>query len=259
MSARAAVVVVVVVGLVLCLGGCHRLLNPVDPTSEVYEGVVVERNDDETNGGDTVDPLPTVVRWESYRSHAPNLYVPLQITADPFFVEPRVAGGGPTGTTDLVLAITFEQEIDASYIDDTLVDAAAGYEDADTGDPRSMTPPVSVEQSDSPKTLVIWLYSVPAVSRCRVRLRAPDGRTVDERFFGVLGGDVDGSGAVDASDTGAVSDPAYFDQFIDLDDQASIRADILPTGVIDADDVNVVADFSGYAVPEENPDFIGAN
>jgi hypothetical protein len=241
--------------VVLTLSGCHPLLNPIDPTSPAYGGVTVERI---TADSTDPDPLPAPVRWESYRQHASGLFLPLEITTEPLFVEPRSGASSPAGTTDLILAITFDSELSADYRSANLIDVAAVYEDTAAGETHTMVPYVVVETEGSPYQLVFQLLGVPAVSRCRIRLRSPDSRTVADLTLGVLGGDVNGSGTVDGADSSIVSSAEYLNTFVEPEDPVSIRADARSSGVIDLDDGNLVTSFSGRSLPEQEPSFIGA-
>lgn len=239
--------------LVLCAGAlaltsCHRLLNPVDPSSRAYGGIASEP------GYDQESPAPpSAILWQSAMRHAPSIYLTLDITEDGQFVEPRSVS---LSSTDLLLAISYDQDLPESYRDARLFDVAVRYLDPDTEEEYAFSPFVVVDQSSGPRQLLLHLVGVPQHATVAIRSRRPDGSVAGERSFGVLAGDVGGDGLVTEDDLDIVFE--FYDQVIDAGDEENVRADIVPTATVDFDDQNVV--LSGLdlpGLPTEAPEFLG--
>ena len=168
------------------LGACHPLVNPVDPNSTAYTGTP-------TNGdgsGDGPEPLlPSADKWELATDHAPGRMLPLEITDDGLFVEPRQAGWFELWIT---LSDSFQyQQADGAILWIAVTDFGNIYYAV------SGIPDVAPEQ----RLLVVRFSSgIPNKSMIRLRLTDRNGTFIGERLFGYLIGDVDRNGTVDGPD-----------------------------------------------------------
>ncbi len=219
---------------------CHPPVNPVDPQATNYTGIP-----DGGGGGDpgaTPEPiLPSTAKWELVADHAPGRMLPLEITDDESFIEPRDAGW-------FELWITLSDSFDSEQTDGAILWVAAAF----TGGSTFYTAFGFTDVIVSQRRLVIAFGFIPNESRIRLRLVDRNGTIIGERVVGHLVGDADGNGTVDPADNTAI---AVLEGFaVSTDNPGTIRVDLDLNGIIEPNpgsDWSVVANplYTGKTLP----------
>ena len=224
---------------------CHPLVNPVDPRATNYTGVPTGSDGDAP--GDTPDPiLPLAVKWELVTDHVPGRMLPLEITADESFIEPRDAGWFELWIT---LSDSFEwEQTDGAVLWVAMTGGGDTYYDA------AGLSDVIPEQ----RRLVVSFGSIPNQTRTRLRLVDRNGTVIGERLVGRLIGDVDGNGTVEEATDHDVAMAALEGFAVSTDNPNTIRADLDLNGIIETDpgfDWNVVLNHESETLPSTEPEF----
>jgi hypothetical protein len=229
----------------LLFTACHPLVNPVDPRSTTYVGTPTATDPDAT-----APLLPPVAKWELVAYHGPgSVALPLEITDDDAFIEPRDGTGPGEFELWMTLSDSFSSEQTQGVIlwitiatvgsDDIFAFLGLDY--------------VAPEQ----RRLGVRIPTGPFPSRSRARLRLTDanGTILGERVLGYLIGDVDGNGVAEApEDHGLIiAREGFAPTSANPND---IRADIDLNGVIEGtNDWSPVG--VGDDLPAEAPPFLG--
>ena len=220
---------------------CHPLVNPVDPRSTTYTGVPTGSD------GDAPDPLlPATAKWELVTDHMPGRMLPLEITADESFIEPRDAGWYELWIT---LSDSFESEqTDGAIVWIAMTGGGGTYYDA-----------VGLsEVIPEQRRLVVSFGGIPNQTRTRLRLVDWNGTIIGERVLGRLIGDVDGNGVVEEATDHDVAIDALEGFAVSTDNPDTIRADLDLNGVIECSpgfDWNVVLNHESETLPPVAPEF----
>ena len=224
---------------------CHPLVNPVDPRSTTYTGIPTGSDGDDPR--DTPDPLlPATAKWELVTDHMPGRMLPLEITDDESFIEPRDAGWYELWIT---LSDSFEwEQTDGAILWIAVNDGGSTYYSA------AGLSDVIPEQ----RRLVVSFGDIPNQTRIRLRLVDWNGTVIGERVVGRLIGDVDGNGMVDVAVDHGVAIVTLNGFAVSTDNPNTIRADLDLDGVIEplpGDDGNVVATHDTETLPPTAPEF----
>ncbi|MBU8913581.1 MAG: hypothetical protein KOO61_06110 [Spirochaetales bacterium] len=220
------------IAAVTLLIACHPLVNPVDPQSTTYTGIPTGSD------GDAPDPiLPAAVKWELTASHNPGRMLPLEVTADGSFIEPRNAGS-------FELWITLSDSFDWEQAEGAVLWIAATVLSGDTLHFALHLNEVAPEQRRL--GWHFWPDGITNQTRARLRLVDRNGTIIGERVVGRLIGDVDGNGTVES---GVGGDDERIDALVGFpvgtDNPETIRADLDLDGTIQSmNDGNVVSDGS---------------
>ena len=225
---------------------CHPLVNPVDPRATNYTGVPTDSD------GDTPDPiLPSAVKWEIVADHAGPM-LPLEVTDDGSFVEPRNAPW-------FELWITLSDSFDWEQAEGAVLWIAANILFGDTVYFAFGLPDIAPEQRRLGLRFDFWPDGIPNQTRALLRLVDRNGTIIGERVVGRLIGDVDGNGTVES---GAGGDDERIDVLVGFpvgtDNPETIRADLDVDRTIDSvNDGNIVSNliFLGTTLPPTAPEF----
>ena len=229
----------------LSLIACHPLVNPADPRSITYAGTPTEEDPD-GSGSDPEPLLPAVAKWELAARHVPARWIPLEITSDGAFVEPRTGG-----EYDLWITLSEPFQWEAAdgatlWIAVALTTGEVIYE---SNNGLSAQPEL--------RRLTLGFGGIPDQSRIRLLLTDRNGTSIGECELARLEADVDGSGQVLAApDHARITALAGF--AVGTDDPATVRADIDRNGMIEispGNDWNLVSANNGHALPASAPDF----
>lgn len=246
----------------LALGGCHDLVNPVDPNSSRYTGepTVADAPKEEP------DPiLPPIERWETIAQHAPEQFLGLEIPEDGSLIDPRQ----PDDPKEFFVVITFTEPVYEEDFEGALVFIRTRDS---TG---TKTQLADLEMNPLYRQAVIRSSPVPApdpspppffnetgdgAGGATVRIRVVDatGVVMGERLFGLLPGDFNGDGFVDpASDW--TSGAAFFNGALaDENLPKTVRADMDASGSVAAgslDEAIPSTRNNGTALPPPPPPF----
>jgi len=236
LSHRGAWTIALTMLAAMLLSACHPLINPLDPNSTTYTGP--------TGGSDTGDPppplLPSPARWELVTDHIPGRLLPLEITEDGSFVEPRDAGWFELWIT---LSDTFERKPAENAILWIAVTDATGTFYA-VGGIQDVAP-------EQRRLGVRFDMGIPNETRIALRLTDQNGTVIGERELGRLIGDTNGSGTVEVvQDHNAISDLTGF--AVSTDNPDTIRVDLDLNGLIEpnpGNDWNVINGHFGESLP----------
>ncbi|MFW5744660.1 MAG: hypothetical protein ACOC2D_15400 [Spirochaetota bacterium] len=233
-SRRASPIGLLLVFAPLALGGCHDLVNPVDPNSSTYTG--------EPTLADPADPqpiLPPIERWETVAQHAPEQFLGLEIPEDGSLIDPRQ----PDDPKEFFVVITFEEPVYVDDFEEALVFVRVNDgSDVTTGIVSPEVNPIYRQAviRTTPPEPPFFNATGDGTGGASIRIRVVDatGVVMGERLFGLLPGDFDGDGDVDpASDwTGGA---ALFDGVLADESQPNtIRADMDASGSVAAGSVD---------------------
>jgi len=214
---RVAVAAALALVAVTALIACHPLVNPVDPRATNYTGIPTSGDPDAAP-----DPvLPPIARWELVAPHDPGRMLPLEITDDELFVEPRLSA-------EFELWITLSDSFDWEQAEGTILWISVGFLGGDSVYVASPLTDVTPEQ----RRLGVYLGVIPDQTRIRLRLVDRNGTIIGERTVGRLVGDVDATGTIDTlTDRAMITDLEGF--AVSTDNPNTIRADLDLDGIIE--------------------------
>jgi hypothetical protein len=243
MTRRTALIVAIGLLLALLLTACHQLVNPVDPNSTTYSGIPA--------GGD--DPakepeplLPSAKKWELSADHDPGRLLPLEITEDESFVEPRDAGS-------YELWITLSDSFGGDQADGAVLWISV----TSFANTFYAVAKITDTMPELRRLAVRFDGGIPNETMIRLRLTDRNGTIIGERVFGRLIGDVDGNRLVDvvADHTEVVALAGFA---VTTDDPGTIRADLDLNGLIEPNpgsDWDVVTSHGGESLPSSATEF----
>ena len=196
---------------------CHPLVNPVDPRATNYTGIPTSGDADAAP-----DPLlPPTAKWELVAPHDPGRMLPLEITDDDSFIEPR-------DSFDFEIWITLSDSFEWEQAEGAILWIAVAFFGGDSFYVASPLTDVTPEQ----RRLGVYLGVIPDQTRIRLRLVDRNGTIIGERIVGRLIGDVDGTGTIDtATDRAKITSLEGF--AVSTDNPDTIRADLDLDGIIE--------------------------